>query len=198
MCSHLNKAARLLIIASAPGTLQRLSCKNRGHILISWWSQTQEADPHQSAPTKFFWEQPNVFHTRPVLSSGQTLDKKRNLQTNHPWPGWIWRTCQASSHWSSHWLSSPGLVETARDNPLWWASLNSTLFDKSSNGPLYRGADGSAHREAQVCCVTTYYVCLLLRDGMGGERAEGFHLFQRQACKLQSGVRSNSHSCWAV
>lgn len=139
-----------------------------------------------------------VSHSRPVLRRVQTVDRKRNLQANYPWPGWIWRTCQASSDWSSHRLSRLGLVRTARevDKPLRWASQTSTPPDKSTNRPLYQGADGNACREGRMWYVTTYYACLLLKDGTGGESEGGFHLFLRQPCKPQSRVWYNSNSSW--
>lgn len=117
----------------------------------------------------------------PFLRRAQTVDRKRNLQANYPWPGWIWRTCQASSDWSSHQLSRPGLVSTARevDRPLRWASQTSTPPDKSTNRPLYQGADGKACREGRVWNVATYYAGLLLKDGTGGESEGGISSFSK-------------------
>lgn len=131
---------------------------------------------------------------QPVLRHVQRLDRKRNLQANYPWPGRIWRTCQASSDWSSQQLSGPGLVRTARevDKPLRGASQTSTPSDKSTNRPLFQGADGNACREGRVWYVASYYASLLLKDGIGGESEGGFHLFLRQPCKPQSKVWSNS------
>lgn len=136
-----------------------------------------------------------VSHSWPVLRRVQTVDRKRNLQANYPWPEWIWRTCQASSYWSTHWLSRPGLLRTARevDKPLQWGSQTSTPSGKSTNRPLYQGADGNACREGRVWYVAIYYASPLLRDGNGGGSEGGFHLFLRQS---QSRVWSNSNSSW--
>lgn len=89
-------------------------------------------------------------------------------------------------------------MRTARevDKPLRWTSQTSTPPDKSTNRPLYQGADGNACREGRVWYVATYYACLLLKDGTGGESEGGFHLFVRQPCKPQSRVWSNSNSSW--
>lgn len=133
-----------------------------------------------------FTEDPmKMSHGGTVLRRVWYVDKRKNLLPNYPWPGWIWRTCRASSDW----LSRPGLAGTAGDKPLRRVSQNSTPSDRSTNRPLYQGADGNACREGQVCYVTTYYACLLLRDGTGGESAGGFNLFLYS--ELESRVWSN-------
>lgn len=91
--------------------------------------------------------------------------------------GRIWRTHQASSDWSTCYLSRPGLVkdskgggQTPRGEPV----RSPPHPDISANRPPSQGADGNACREGWVCYVTTYYARLLLEDGTGGDSERGF------------------------
>lgn len=130
----LNRAAELLIIAKSSGIRTRFSWKKK----------------KRKGPRFDLLERPGCWYTRSSLSPFCTSliplrsctcvspslrfsdlfrqwIERENLQANYPWPGWIWRTCQASCDWSSQRLSGPGLVRTARevDKPLRWASQTS-------------------------------------------------------------------------
>lgn len=167
----LNKAAELLIIDKSPGRHMRKDSNEEK-------KKKKKKGPHfdllerpgnwdtRSWPSPFCTSiiplRPSkcVPHSRPVLRRVQRVDGMRNLQANYPWPGWIWRTCQASSDWSSDWLSRPGLVRTVRevDRPLRWASQTSTPRQECQQASLLGCRWKCLQRGPSVVC--GYLLCL--------------------------------------
>lgn len=120
----------------------------------------------------------------PFLRRVQTVDWKRNLQANYPWPGWIWRTGQASCDWSTHRLPGPGLARTARevDKPLRWASQTSQSHPTRAPIGLFIRVQMEMPAERAECGMWVPIMLVFCWEmALGGECDGGFHLFSKKA-----------------